>query len=102
MRLFWIFVLASLNAVAAFSADHPPAEPGLQQAIDAPHRSKGFIDRDAFRHPLQELEFFGAKPNAVVVEVWPGAGYWTEILAPYLRDRGTYYLAALPKPAGSE
>ena len=39
------------------------------------------------------LEFFGVKPDSVVVEVWPGTGWWTEILGPYLRDHGIYYAA---------
>jgi predicted methyltransferase len=41
-------------------------------------------------------------PNSVtVVEIWPGGGYWTEILAPFLHDRGVYYVA-LPGKGGSE
>lgn len=46
-----------------------------------------------YRHPKQTLEFFGVKPDSTVVEVWPGGGWYTEILGPYLRERGVYYAA---------
>ena len=39
----------------------------------------------------------GVRPDMTVVELWPGGGYWTEILAPLLHDRGTYYLAVAPE-----
>jgi predicted methyltransferase len=65
----------------------------LSQAIQSPHRSAKFVARDKTRHPLAELGFFGIKPDSTIVEIWPGGGYWTEILAPYLKAGGTYYLA---------
>ena len=49
--------------------------------------------RDGARHPLEELAFFGVTPQSTVVEIWPGGGYWTEILAPFLHDDGVYYVA---------
>jgi predicted methyltransferase len=51
------------------------------------------IARDPSRHPAEELAFFGVTPRSNVVEIWPWAGYWTEILAPYLHEKGTYTLA---------
>ncbi len=69
----------------------------LERAIAGAQRHPDFVKRDALRHPLEELELFGIKPTDTVVEIWPGGGYWTEILAPYLHDRGTYYVA---QPAG--
>jgi predicted methyltransferase len=72
----------------------------LRQAIASPARSAAFVARDSVRHPAEELRFFGVKPNAKLVEIWPGGGYWTEILIPYLRDHG-HYIAALP-PAGKQ
>lgn len=65
----------------------------LDQALHAPSRSPNFLARDAVRHPVEELGFFGVTPQSTVVEIWPGGGYWTEILAPYFHDHGTYYLA---------
>jgi predicted methyltransferase len=65
----------------------------LQQAVQNPARSAKFVARDAARHPLGELDFFGLRADANVVEVWPGGGYWTEILAPFLAAHGTYTVA---------
>jgi predicted methyltransferase len=67
----------------------------LRKAIASPARSAAFVARDRMRHPAEELRFFGVKPNAKLIEIWPGGGYWTEILIPYLRDHG-HYVAALP------
>src|SRR3546814_10080547 len=52
------------------------------------------IERDKYRHPLDTLSFLGIRPGMTVVEIWPGAGWYTEILAPYLAGSGTYYVAA--------
>jgi predicted methyltransferase len=59
------------------------------------------VARDPARHPVEELTFFGVKPGMTVVEVWPGGGYWTDILGPYLAKSGTYYLA-LNAPGDAE
>lgn len=72
----------------------------LAKAIAAPHRTSALVERDKYRHPQAELEFFGIKPDMTVVEISPGGGYWTEILAPYLHDKGTYYTAIAPRSAG--
>lgn len=51
-------------------------------------------DRDVYRHPQQTLTFFGIEPTMDVLEVWPGGGGWyTEILAPYLKDDGSLSVA---------
>jgi len=73
----------------------------IADAVAAPHRSAGFTARDQYRHPKEVLEFLGIQPDMTVVEIAPGGGYWTEILAPYLRDRGTYYTTISP-PSSSE
>jgi predicted methyltransferase len=65
----------------------------LADAIGRAHRSDANKARDVDRHPAETLGFFGVEPNDTVVEVWPGGGWYTEILAPYLRDRGIYYAA---------
>jgi predicted methyltransferase len=67
------------------------ADSALAALIDGPQRSDVNKARDRYRHPLEVLTFFGVKPESNVVEIVPGkAGYWTEILAPYLKDRGHY------------
>ncbi len=74
-------------------------QPSLGQVLHAPTRTPAFVARDPARHPSDELAFLGVTPGASVVEIWPGGGYWTEILASYLHASGTYRIA-LPAPAG--
>lgn len=61
--------------------------------VSADHRSDKNIARNIYRHPEKTLAFFGLKPDMTVVEIWPGGGWYTEILAPVLRDQGKYYAA---------
>jgi len=69
-------------------------EPTLADLIADPQRTERNRVRDQFRHPAEVLAFFGITARSVVVEILPGAGgYWTEILAPYLRDQGRYIAA---------
>jgi predicted methyltransferase len=91
-----IFALALGICAPAASADLT-----LDSAVANPARSAKFVARDKARHPLEELTFFGVTPQSTVVEIWPGGGYWTEILAPLLHDHGSYYVALQGK-GGSE
>lgn len=94
--------LAVLALLAALPAHAEPVDPGLQKAVDAPLRSAKNRARDVYRHPGEVLTFFGVKPDSEVVEIDPGAGgYWTEILAPYLKAKGRY-IAANPEPTTDE
>ena len=88
-----LFCLALLSATLSAAAPSGAAALTLAQAVHAPNRSPNFVARDPARHPLAELRFFGVTPRSSVVEIWPGGGYWTEILAPFLHDRGTLRLA---------
>jgi len=72
------------------------ASAALDRALAAPTRSPANVARDAWRHPKQTLSFFGVKPDMTVVEIWPGRGWYTEVLAPYLSAGGTLYLGAQP------
>jgi predicted methyltransferase len=65
----------------------------LDAAIAGSHRSAANKARDRHRHPKETLEFFGLRPDMTVVEIWPGGGWYTEILAPVLRERGKLYAA---------
>jgi predicted methyltransferase len=97
--------LATLLIVGCATAPATPPgakpDPLLAQSIASPARTPAFVARDAVRHPLEELTFLQLKPGMTVVELWPGGGYWTEILAPYLAATGHYY-AALPPAEGEE
>lgn len=75
---------------------------GLQAAIAAAHRSAANRARDVWRHPLETLRFFGLKPEHSVIEVAPGAGWYTEILAPWLRERGRLIAAHYARDDTSE
>ena len=74
----------------------------LDAEVRNPQRSAKFVARDAARHPLEELGFFGVTPQSTVIEIWPGGGYWTEILAPFLHDHGVYYVALAGKGASEK
>ena len=66
----------------------------IQQAVEGSHRQESYKARDRYRHPQQTLEFLEIEDNMTVVEIWPGGGGWyTEILAPLLKDKGTLYAA---------
>src|SRR5687767_8890611 len=69
------------------------AAAAIDAAIAGAHRSAANRARDQYRHPKETLAFFGLKPDMTVVEIFPGGGWYTEILAPVLRGRGTYYAA---------
>jgi predicted methyltransferase len=95
-----IAMLGAMGAAAAPAAADPApgVDPALSAAVAAPERSAPFVARDGARHPAEELSFFGLQPRMTVVELWPGTGYWTEILGPYLAPQGHYYVA-LPTPS---
>lgn len=65
----------------------------LQAAIDGVHRTEAYRARDAYRHPLETLKLFDIQPQHTVMEIWPGGGWYTEILAPYLKGSGTLIAA---------
>jgi predicted methyltransferase len=67
----------------------------LQDVVHGAHRSAEHKARDQYRHPVETLAFFGIQPNMTVVELWPFGGWYTEILAPYVKGSGKYYAAAM-------
>lgn len=74
------------------------ADPALDAAIAGDWRNAKNTARDQYRHPRETLSFFGVKPTQTVIEITPGGGWYSEILAPYLGAEG-HYIAALAKPA---
>lgn len=69
----------------------------LRAAIHGVHRAKENKARDRYRHPYQTLKFFGLRHDMRVIEVSPGAGWYTEILAPVLMNKGEYIAAHFTK-----
>ena len=88
-KILWTLLLAISFSSAQAAGDSN----SLQRAIAGKQRSAEHKARDQYRHPQQTLEFFDVKDNMTVVEIWPGEGWYTEILAPYLRDKGKLYAA---------
>jgi len=80
----------SLNATAQTDA---PTSAALDAALAGSHRSDRNKARDQFRHPKETLSFFGLRRDMTVVEIWPGGGWYTEVLAPVLKGKGKLYAA---------
>jgi len=83
---------------AAKAAASTAVDPALKTAIASTTRDPKNVLRDQYRHPGETLAFFGVKPTQTVIEITPGGGWYTEILAPYLKDGGQY-VAAMYDPA---
>jgi len=99
--LLCALLLAAAPADALNPQPLPPVSAALHAAVDAPARSAANRARDAYRHPAETLAFFGVKPGQTVVEIWPGGGYFTEILAPAIGPKGRLYAAVgLPEDEG--
>jgi predicted methyltransferase len=104
-------VLMGATALSGGTAFAPVAfakgkvDEALKAAIAGPQRGAAHVARDPHRHPYESLTFWGLKPKQTVIEVSPGSGYWTEILAPYAKATGGTYIAGvadLANPALSE
>lgn len=101
-------VMASALALAACGRTgqaEPKAAPAkasrdmtLQDAVAGEWRAAADKARDAWRHPVESLQFWGLKPGQTVVEFWPGSGWYTDILAPYLAANGGKLIAANLQP----
>ncbi|HEX4351669.1 MAG TPA: hypothetical protein VHZ95_02120, partial [Polyangiales bacterium] len=61
----------------------------IASALAGPHRSEKNRARDVYRHPAETLAFFGLSTQSHVIELWPGGGWYSEVLAPVLRDKGS-------------
>jgi predicted methyltransferase len=92
-------LLAGLALIPTFGAIIPAfaaaaIDPLLQKAIDDPRRPATDRARDVYRHPGASLTFWGLKRGDTVIDVNPGTGWWTDIIAPYLAASGGHYIAA--------
>ena len=85
--------MALLACTAAPLQAQPGADDSLAAAVNGGHRTPAYRQRDAARHPLETLRFFGLLPTHTVIELAPGGGWYTEILAFYLRERGQLHAA---------
>jgi len=90
-----IRMMIAATALAILAAPAFAADAQLAAAVHAPDRAAENSQRDGARHPQSSLEFWGLKPGQTVIEVAPGGGYWSEILAPYLKATHGHYIAAM-------
>jgi predicted methyltransferase len=95
----WLVAVALASAASTSSAE---LAADLATAITGPQRNTENRARDMWRHPGETLTFFGIRPEMTVVEISPGGGWYTEILAPYLRENGKLILAAYPADVEGE
>ena len=93
-------MLACGGSGATLAAGTPDA--ALKAALAGSARTPANVTRDSARHPYETLTFFGIKPGMTVVELAPGGGWYTEILAPYLRDNGKLIAAGNDPQSSSE
>jgi predicted methyltransferase len=84
---------AAQTPAAADAPTTPTQSDALTASIEGEWRSAEDRSRDQHRHPKQALEFWGLQPGMTILEVQPGGGWWTEILAPYARATGGQYYA---------
>ncbi|WP_440055049.1 class I SAM-dependent methyltransferase [Pseudoalteromonas sp. T1lg65] len=68
----------------------------IAKAVNDDARSDKNRARDQYRNPSETLAFFGLQPEMTVVEIAPGGGWYTEILAPIVKGKGTFYAAHFP------
>lgn len=97
MKTIKTLIAASLVSLSMASVSYVQAgNDQLAQAIAGEHRSADNKARDQYRHPKQTLEFLGFKSTMTVVEITPGGGWYTEILAPALKGTGKFIGAHYP------
>ena len=87
--------LAAAALVLTASQGAQAADSALAQAVASQARPAEDRARDGARHPVESLTFWGVKPGQTVIEVSPGGGYWTEILAPYAAATKGRYVAGV-------
>jgi predicted methyltransferase len=85
---------ASAAVLALCAAPAQAFDAKLQAAVGGSQRAAENVARDGARHPVETLTFWGLKPKQTVIELQPGGGYWTEILAPYAKATGGTYVAS--------
>lgn len=100
-----VFLMATAITSVVMGASGPVAQTSgsdlakLKSVVNGDQRPAEDKARDQYRHPVETLAFFGIRPDMTVVELWPFGGWYTEIIAPYLKDKGTYYAAAMDPSA---
>ena len=92
MKSIFLSMVAIMLSSTAF-ADNATFAQQVAMGMQGEHRSDANKARDQYRHPAETLAFFGIKDGDTVMEIWPGGGWYTEILAPAMRNHGTLVIA---------
>ncbi len=93
MKLLTFIMLVISSTVFANENSFKDVEKSLQAAMDAPIRTEKEKLRDKNRRPVETLKFFGLQSNMKVIELLPGGGWYTKLLAPVLAEEGEFYVA---------
>ncbi len=96
LKLLTVVLLFGFATISSAAAEHGLDEAtsaALDNAINGEHRSADNKARDKYRRPKETLAFFGFRSDMTVVEIWPGGGWYTEILAHALKEKGDLYAA---------
>jgi predicted methyltransferase len=93
---------AAAPLATVVSATPAPADVDgkIRWAMAGGHRSDRARARDGARHPVETLAFFGLKDDMTVVELWAGSGWYTDLLAPVLHDKGKLRVTSFDNPKG--
>jgi len=92
MKKFVISLICAVSSGMAW-ASALPVEARIEQAMFGDHRAPANIERNRYRHPVGTLSFFGLEDGMTVMEIWPGGGWYTEILAPVMKGHGRFVVA---------
>lgn len=92
MNRILITLLCLCTSLTCLANDLPIAA-RIEQAMLADHRSAANTDRNRYRHPVGTLTFLGLEDGMTVMEIWPGGGWYTEVLAPVMRHHGQFIVA---------
>lgn len=93
MNRTFITALCLFASLTCLASDLPIAA-RIEQAMLGDHRAEANTARNRYRHPVGTLTFLGLEDGMTVMEIWPGAGWYTEVLAPVMRHHGQFIVAA--------
>ncbi len=103
LAAFALLVALLVSGWPAWAGSDPDdTEARLRAAIAGDQRDAKNSARDVYRHPFETLSFFGIAPDMTVVEIWPGGGWYSEILAPFLKGSGRLYAASWDRDLTSD
>ena len=86
-----LFLIAQCTII--YADDFSAVEAKLKAAMEADIRTQAEVDRDRNRKPVDTLEFFGLRDDMKIVELLPGGGWYTKLLAPVMAENGEFYVA---------